>query len=222
MIKVKFFAMLKQILGVAETELPYQPGMKVSTLIAALDSKYPHFAETLEETKSHVAVNYEFSGLENELKDNDEVAFIPPMSGGSELIKVQKEDFSVDAWLQKVKGKTKNIGGIALFLGTARSFSRGRSIKIIEFEHYPVMAEKQLERIREEALKKFNLLEVAIVHRVGPIQVGENIVLIIAAAEHRREAFAACRWCIDELKQITPIWKKEITTEGDFWVEEHP
>jgi len=84
------------------------------------------------------------------------------------------------------------------------------------------MAQKKLREIRERALKDFDILEVLIVHRYGPIAIGENIVLIIVGAEHRADAFKACKWCIDELKQITPIWKLEQTPEGQVWVEEHP
>jgi len=92
----------------------------------------------------------------------------------------------------------------------------------MEFEHYPGMAEKQLETLRSEAIERFGVIEVAIVHRYGKIEIGEDIVLIVVAAGHRAEAFEACRWCIDELKKIVPIWKKEKTTDGEIWVEEHP
>ncbi|MDP1808208.1 MAG: molybdenum cofactor biosynthesis protein MoaE [Actinomycetota bacterium] len=144
------------------------------------------------------------------------------MSGGSGLVRIQREDFSVDAEIARVKSSSSRTGGIAVFLGTARDLSRGRTVARLDFEHYPDMAEKQLELIRARALDKFDILEAAVIHRFGAIDIGENIVLVVVGAEHRQEAFAACRWCIDELKQITPIWKKEITPEGDFWVEEHP
>ncbi len=92
----------------------------------------------------------------------------------------------------------------------------------ITFEHYEGMAQKKLREIRERALKDFDVIEVVIVHRYGPIEIGENIVLIVVGAEHRAEAFRACKWAIDELKQITPIWKLEQTPGGEVWVEEHP
>jgi len=84
------------------------------------------------------------------------------------------------------------------------------------------MAEKRLAEIRDQALKDYDIIEVTIIHRVGEISIGENIVLIVVGAEHRKDAFRACSWCIDELKRITPIWKKETTPEGIVWVEEHP
>lgn len=138
------------------------------------------------------------------------------------MIRIQSKDFSIDEEVRRVKNSSKRIGGIVTFLGIGREFSRGKDIKWLEFDHYPGMAEKKLEEIRATALEKFDILEVGIVHRTGKIEIGENIVLIIVAAEHRKDAFRACEWCIDELKQIVPIWKKEITTEGEVWVEEHP
>jgi molybdopterin synthase catalytic subunit len=138
------------------------------------------------------------------------------------VVRVQEKSFSVDEEIELVKKSSKRIGGIAIFLGTARDFSKGKDISSLSFEHYPGMAEKKLNEIREKAIKEFGVIEVSIVHRVGKIGIGENIVLIVAAAEHRKEAFLACEFAIDELKRITPIWKKETTTRGEEWVEQHP
>jgi molybdopterin synthase catalytic subunit len=138
------------------------------------------------------------------------------------LVRVQRENFSIDQEIDRVRQRSKRIGGIATFLGTARDRSRGRDVSGITFEHYEGMAQKKLREIRERGLKDFDIIEALIVHRYGDIQIGDNIVLIVVGAEHRAEAFRACKWCIDELKQITPIWKLEHTPEGDVWVEEHP
>ncbi len=138
------------------------------------------------------------------------------------LVRVQREDFSIDEELRRVRARSKRIGGIALFLGTARDRSKGKDVDSITFEHYEGMAQKKLREIRERALKNFDVIELLVLHRYGEIGIGENIVLIIAGAEHRAEAFQACKWAIDELKQITPIWKLEHTPEGEVWVEEHP
>lgn len=218
--------MLRQAVKSGEAQVEASGISTVLELIARLDSDYPGLAGEIDKSKAKAAVNHEFAGLDAPLKDGDEVAFIPPMSGGAaseaELVRIQKEDFSVDAEIARVMETSTAIGGVDIFLGTARELSRGRDIERLVFEHYPGMAEKQLRHIRAEALRKFDIIEVGIVHRCGDISIGENIVLIVAAAQHRADAFEACRWCIDELKQITPIWKKEITVEGDFWVEEHP
>lgn len=138
------------------------------------------------------------------------------------LVRVQREDFSIDEELRRVRQRSKRIGGIAMFLGTARDRSKGKDVDSITFEHYEGMAQKKLREIRERALKDFDVIEVLVLHRYGEIGIGGNIVLIIAGAEHRAEAFRACKWAIDELKQITPIWKLEQTPEGQVWVEEHP
>lgn len=136
--------------------------------------------------------------------------------------RIQEEDFSVEEETRRVRESSKRIGGIVTFLGSARDFSQGRDIQEMDFEYYPGMAEKKLAEIREKALKDYDIIEVNILHRVGKISTGEQIVLIIVGAEHRKDAFRACSWCIDELKRITPIWKKETTPQGEVWVEQHP
>jgi molybdopterin synthase catalytic subunit len=139
------------------------------------------------------------------------------------MIKVQKEDFSVEGQIKKVKAASKKIGGIVVFLGTARDFTEGAGdVEKLVFEHYSGMAEKKLEELRKTAKEKFDIIEASINHRYGEIPAGENIVLIVVGAMHRKDAFEACRWIIDELKQIVPIWKKEHTKEGEVWVTEHP
>jgi molybdopterin synthase catalytic subunit len=138
------------------------------------------------------------------------------------LVRVQRENFSIDEELTRVRSRSSRIGGIAMFLGTARDRSKGRNVSAMTFEHYEGMAQKKLKEIREQALQDFDIIEALVLHRYGPIEIGENIVLIIVGAEHRADAFKACQWCIDELKKITPIWKMEYTPEGDVWVEEHP
>ncbi|HAS18262.1 MAG TPA: molybdopterin biosynthesis protein MoeE [Nitrospiraceae bacterium] len=160
-----------------------------------------------------------------QIKDGDEIGILPPFAGGAEgssMVRVQTGDFSVDEEIARVKASSGDIGGIVVFLGIGRGTSRGRSIKKLDFEHYPGMAEKRLNEIREQSLKDFDIKEVNIVHRISEIGIGENIVLIVVGAAHRADAFKACKWCIDELKRITPIWKKETTPDGEIWVEEHP
>lgn len=139
-----------------------------------------------------------------------------------DLVRIQKEDFSIEDEIALVRATSRGIGGVVAFLGTAREFSKGEEIIGLDFDHYPGMAEKKLNEIRERALKNFDIIEMGIVHRIGHIDIGENIVLIVAAAVHRNDAFMACEWAISELKRITPIWKKETTKKGEVWVEEHP
>lgn len=138
-----------------------------------------------------------------------------------ENIRILDEDFSVDAEIKRIKAVSRRIGGIVTFLGTVRDFSRGKEVKKLVFEHYPDMAVEKMKELREKALEKFEIIEVSMLHRKGEIEIGENIALIVVAAEHRKDAFLACMWLIDELKKVVPIWKKEITAEGEIWVEEH-
>ncbi len=138
------------------------------------------------------------------------------------LIRIQKEDFSTDDAIALVKKASNGTGALVVFLGAARDFSKGERIEGLEFEHYPVMAEAKLRDIRERALKNFNIIEMAIIHRIGAIRIGENIVLIVASAAHRNDAFMACEWAITELKRVTPIWKRETTVKGEVWVSETP
>jgi molybdopterin synthase catalytic subunit len=139
-----------------------------------------------------------------------------------EPVRIQVEDFSQDQEVAALKAASRRIGGIATFLGCARDFSEGCEVSEIGFEAYGSMALAEMNKLRSEAMAKFDLIDARIVHRVTTVQAGDNIVFIAAAAEHRAAAFDACRWIIDELKQRVPIWKKEITPQGDAWVTLHP
>ncbi|TLY30922.1 MAG: molybdopterin synthase [Nitrospirae bacterium] len=226
MITVKLFGLLKTLAN-NQTDLSFalNGGRRVKDLVALLDAKHPQIGELIHKKKVLVSVNQEIAHEDTEVKDGDEVALLPPFAGGADdamLVRVQRENFSVDAEIDRVRRRSTRIGGISIFLGTARDHSKGRDVSAITFEYYEGMAQKKLREIRERALKEFDVLEVLILHRYGEIRIGENIVLIVVGAEHRADAFRACKWCIDELKQITPIWKLEQTPEGEVWVEEHP
>ena len=137
-------------------------------------------------------------------------------------VRIQQEDFVVTDEIETIKKVSNNIGGITIFLGTGRELSKGENISKLNFEHYPKMAEKKLEEIRLQAIKDYGIIEMLIIHRIGEIDIGENIVLIVAAGEHRKETFKACEWAIAELKRTTPIWKRETTTTGEVWVQDTP
>ena len=139
-----------------------------------------------------------------------------------EPVRIQQEDFSQNEEVEALKASSKRMGGIATFIGCARDFSEGREVSQIGFEAYGSMALAEMNKLRSEAIEKFGLLDARIVHRVATVHAGDNIVFIAAGAEHRAAAFDACRWMIDELKQRVPIWKKEITPQGESWVTQHP
>jgi molybdopterin synthase catalytic subunit len=232
-VTIRLFGMTKMMAGNQGTlSLNLINGNRVKDLISMLETSYPAIGELIQKKKVLVSVNQEIAHEETEIRDGDEVALLPPFAGGTftmndthddaQFVRVQREDFSVDAEINRVRSKSKRIGGIATFLGVARDRSKGRDIDSITFEHYEGMAQTKLREIRERALKDFDIIEVAILHRYGEIGIGDNIVLIVVGAEHRAEAFRACEWAIAELKRITPIWKLEHTPEGEVWVEEHP
>jgi molybdopterin synthase catalytic subunit len=133
------------------------------------------------------------------------------------MISVQRGDIDVDAVLESVK--SPGSGCVVGFLGTVRDTSEGRSVERMSVEVYEEMAVKQLSMIRDEALERFGVHGVAVVHRHGELGVGDSIVYIAVSAGHRDEAFAACRYVIDELKERVPLWKKEYTADGEVWVE---
>jgi len=202
-------------------------GMTAGTVADVLDrvlQECPGLSGLLSPARLVISVNHDFVKQDAPVRDGDEVALMPPFSGGgaSDQVRIQKEPFSCDQEIDRLKQSSSAIGGIVTFLGTTRDISRGKSVSKLEFEYYPGMAERKLKELRERAIREFGLIDATIIHRIGTIPVGEDIVLIIVAAKHRDEAFRACRFCIDELKRIAPIWKKEITSDGELWVEEHP
>ncbi len=137
-------------------------------------------------------------------------------------VRIQIEDFSQDEEINALRATSKRMGGIGTFLGCARDFSEGREVSEISFDAYGPMALSEMNALRTEAIEKFGLLDARIVHRIGTVKGGDNIVFIAAGAEHRAPALEACRWLIDELKERVPIWKKEVTPQGDSWVVPHP
>lgn len=140
----------------------------------------------------------------------------------SDAVRIQNEDFSQDEEIEALLAVSKRIGGIGTFLGCARDFSEGHEVAEIGFEAYERMALPELAKLRSEAIERFGLIEARIVHRLGTVRAGDRIVFIATAAEHRAPALDACRWIIDTLKERVPIWKKEITPQGESWVTPHP
>ena len=138
-----------------------------------------------------------------------------------DVVRIQAEDFSQEEEIRALRASSNGIGGIVTFLGCARDFSEGREVSQISFDAYERMLLPELHKLRDEAMARFKLIDARIVHRLGTLQAGEQIVLIAAAAAHRGPAFDACRWLIDELKERLPIWKKETTPQGDSWVTPH-
>lgn len=222
MVKVRFFASYRELIGREEVVLEVRKSIPLEELLEKLRREVPGVRKVLDSGSPIIAVNHEIAGEDTRVESNAEVAIFPPVSGGEEQVRVQRQDFDVGKEIAKMRGTSTRIGGIVAFLGTAKEFSRGKHVVKLVYEHYPGMAEKKLAELRKNALESFDVIELSIIHRTGEIGINENIVLIIAAAVHREDAFKACKWCIDELKKIVPIWKKEVAEDGEVWIEEHP
>jgi molybdopterin converting factor subunit 1 len=160
------------------------------------------------------AVNHEYAERDRELAEGDEVALIPPVSGGSfRLVEVP-----VDLGAVIAEVADERAGAIATFQGTVRRVSRGREVIALEYEAYSGMAEKVMAEIAEGVKSRYELCEVAVAHRVGRCEIGEVSVAIAVSAPHRRDALAACGDAIDELKERVPLWKKELYEGGEEWI----
>jgi molybdopterin synthase catalytic subunit len=137
-------------------------------------------------------------------------------------VRIQLEDFSQDEEVSALRSASPRMGGIATFLGCARDFSEGRQVSEISFDAYGSMALAEMRKLRDEAIARFGLIDARLVHRLGVVRAGDATVFIAAGAQHRAPALQACQWLIDELKERVPIWKKEITPQGESWVTPHP
>ena len=133
------------------------------------------------------------------------------------MIKVTRKDFTIDEFVASIK--SGGMGALVTFIGVVRDNSKGRDVERIEIQIYEEMAVKQLQAIRLDAITKFAVDDIAIVHRYGSIAVSDNIMMIAVGAGHRREAFEACRYILETIKEKVPLWKKEFTPEGDYWIE---
>jgi MoaE-MoaD fusion protein len=160
------------------------------------------------------AVNRDYAERTDALRDGDEVALIPPVSGGAFL--VTGEPLDVAAALAEVT--SDDAGAVATFVGTVRRSSRGRDVQYLEYEAYEEMAEPMLSRLGEELTAKHELTAVSIHHRVGRVEIGEPSVVIAVSARHRAAALDACREAIDTLKATIPLWKKEVYAGGEEWI----
>ena len=206
-VTVRLFAGLRERAGASSRPLELGDGAVVADVWAALGlgDEPPGLL---------FAVNRAYAGRDATLADGDEVALIPPVSGGA--FRLSEEPLSVQAAIDEVA--SPDAGAIATFVGTTRRRSRDREVVRLEYEAYEGMAEAEMERIAGELRTKHDLHAVAIHHRVGVVGIGETSVVIAISAPHRAAALEACREAIDTLKQTVPLWKKELYVGGEQWI----
>ncbi len=223
-IRVLFFGVLRDVAGQNSDLLDLPESAKVNDLLSHLQEQIPRLVDHL--SCIAVSVNQEYARRESSLKSGDEVALLPPVSGGSDektahsraILVTEKID--THALLERIK--QPEDGATVVFEGVVRNHSRGRRTLFLDYDAYPAMAVKEMEALAEEALCKFQVRDVAIVHRIGRLQIGETSVAIVVASAHRTVAFKACHWLIDALKRTVPIWKKEYFEDGAVWADGEP
>jgi MoaE-MoaD fusion protein len=201
---VRLFAGLRERAGWSQRELD----------VATVADVWPALGLGEEPAGLLYAVNREYAEASRELHDGDEVALIPPVSGGA--FRVTDEPLSLEAVAAEVADE--RAGGLATFTGTVRRQSRGREVTRLEYEAYAEMAEDVMAQLARELGERYDLCAVAIHHRVGTLGIGEASVVIAVSAPHRQDALAACKDAIDRLKETVPLWKKEVYEGGEEWI----
>lgn len=204
-VKVRLFAGLRERAGWSERDLDD---------VARVADIWPLLELGDEPPGLLYAVNREYAAPERELADGDEVALIPPVSGGA--FRLSDQPLDVAAVVAEVADV--EAGGIAVFVGTTRVHSRGRTVLHLEYDAYEGMAEQVMEELATDLERTYDLCAVAIAHRVGRVGIGESSVVIAVSAPHRADALAACKDAIDRLKETVPLWKKEVYEGGEEWI----
>ena len=227
-VRVLFFGMLKDLAGKPDDTLELREGATVSDVLGYCESQIPRLKNVMPSLA--IAVNQHYAGAETALKSGDEVALLPPVSGGS-----GEEDRNTvpvpRSWIIREPIDTSRVlanlkrgedGAVVVFEGVVRNQTRGRKTLYLDYEAYEEMARQQMEGLAEQALKQFHIRDAGRVHRLGRLEIGETSVLISGAPPHRAAAFDACRWLIDTLKRTVPIWKKEYFEDGAVWADGAP
>jgi molybdopterin synthase catalytic subunit/molybdopterin converting factor small subunit len=203
-VRIRLFAGLRERAGWSERELD----------VASVAEVWPALGLGDEPAGLLYAVNREYAEQDRELRDGDEVALIPPVSGGA--LRVTDQPLSLEAVVAEVADE--RAGAIATFTGTVRRQSRGRDVTRLEYEAYAEMAEDVMAQIARDLQERYDLCAVAIHHRVGTLEVGEASVAIAVSAPHRQHALAACKDAIDRLKETVPLWKPAVYEGGEEWL----
>jgi MoaE-MoaD fusion protein len=227
-VQVLFFGVLKDIVGQAEDALELEEGATLADVLSHYEQKVPKIREVLHTLA--LSVNQHYAGPGAGLAEGDEVALLPPVSGGTSQemeandraarAAIVRERIDSQAILERIK--RPEDGSAVLFDGVVRNNTRGRKTLYLDYEAYEEMALQQMEQLAVGAMEKFGVRDVALVHLLGRLEIGETSVLIVVSSAHRGPAFEACRWLIDTLKRTVPIWKKEYFVDGAVWADGEP
>jgi molybdopterin synthase catalytic subunit len=212
------FARLREQAGGDRFALELPGGSTVADAYAELRRLHP----ALEARRNSVraALNQEFAGWDDPLAEGDEVAFIPPVSGGGEVgVQFELTDQPLDSRRLEAAVARSGAGAICTFTGVVRDNSRGHETTRLEYQAYPGMAESQMRAIAAEIAERWPEARVAMAHRTGVLEIGEASVVVSVSSPHREDAIAACKWGIDRLKETVPVWKKEFFAGGEVWIE---
>lgn len=213
-VKVKFFAIYSELVGCRELEMEVEEGTTVASLWEQMKRENPKLGDLSDHWVT--AVNMEYVSRDTALADNDEVAFLPPVSGGG-IFQITTGEIHPEEVAELVQ--YDGAGAVVTFSGVVRNESLGKRVLYLEYDAYKEMAEAKMREIGQEIKERWGIERVAIVHRVGHLEIGQASVVIAVATPHRAEAFEACRYAIDRLKETVPIWKKEVWEGGEYWIE---
>ena len=221
-VRVLLFARLRELAGSDALEMDLPDGESLAGCWQRLQQELP--ALRAYRGMPLTAVNHEYAPGNLVLQGGEEVAFFPPVSGGShelgELVRVSGEGIVLEALVGACSGE--EVGALASFVGTVRRENAGRRVTAVEYHAYPAMAERILRQIGEEMRRGFGPLRIALVHRVGRLAIGEASVAIVVGSAHRHAALGAVAYAIERIKQAAPIWKKEFYEDGSSWLEPAP
>ena len=223
-VRVLFFGALRDLVGRSHEALALPEGARLSDLLAHYEEAVPRLKDFLPAVA--LSINQEYALPRALLHDQDEIALLPPVSGGKERrrtathVALVRDRIATETLLAEIK--QAEDGAVVVFEGIVRDHTRGRRTLYLDYEAYEPMARRKLEELAEEVLETFEIREVTLVHRLGRLQHSETSVLIAVASAHRAAAFEACRWLIDTLKKTVPIWKREHFEDGAVWAEGEP
>jgi molybdopterin synthase catalytic subunit len=229
-LKLLFFASLKDIVGSRELQIDMPAGSTIHDVLERLESSYPRLRAYRPVVLT--SVNEEYAPLQATVADGDELAIFPPVSGGApesevavspyprEIYRITRDP--IDARGIAATMLRPEAGALCVFEGVVRNNSKGKATRYLEYEAYETMALRKMEEIGTFVRSAWEIEAVAIIHRLGRMEIGETSVAIIVVSAHRRASFDACEYAIDRLKKIVPIWKKEFFEDGEVWVEGAP